>query len=150
MSHGLFYNYDYFLHPTDLDHNLFNVNTSLVFSYFYCMALLSQCNVLDSILIMAAHNLYFVYHNYARKTLLNQKPHIYYPLYCVYFISIIIRLRGFSYFGFIFSIYMSSLFLIVFPLLVKIGDRFRARWEGPFSLPLVRDYSFEIYHVLLE
>lgn len=128
MTHGLFYNYDYLIHPNEIDHNLFNVNTSLVFSYFFCMTLLSKCNVFDSILLMFAHNLYFVYHNYARKTLLNKKPKIYYPVYCLFFGLIINRLRGFSYFGFIFSIYISSLFLIVFPLLVKIGDRFRAKW----------------------
>lgn len=66
-----FYNYNYLLNKTELEHNLFNVNTSLIFAYFYYMILISKCNVLDSWMLMFAFNYYFVYQNYTRKILAN-------------------------------------------------------------------------------
>lgn len=145
----MLYNYDYLLNTTELDHNLFNINTSLIFAYYCYMILISKCKLFDSLILMFAFNIYFVYHNYTRKYLSNNHPLFYYCFYFLYFGLIIYRLHSFSTFGFVFMIYLCCLFWIVFPLLVTLGDRFRARWDGPFSLPEVKDYSFEIYHVLL-
>ena len=53
------YNYNYLLNKTELGHNLFNINTSLIFVFFVFMILISECHVLNSLLLIFAFNLYF-------------------------------------------------------------------------------------------
>lgn len=47
-------------------------------------------------------------------------------------------------------IYICSLFLIVFPIMCIALEKWRINYEGPFSTPVIADYSFETFHLLVQ
>lgn len=46
-------------------------------------------------------------------------------------------------------LYICSLFLIVFPLICMALEKIRINYEGPFTTPVIPDYSFETFHLLV-
>ena len=144
------FNYNYLLNKIELEHNLFNINTSMVFIFFFYMILITQLSIQNAFLLISVFNLVFVYQNYTRKYLSNNKPGFYYIFYLFYFLLGFFQLYHFSKFGFIFMLYIFVLFLVAFTILSLLLEKFRAKIRGPFSLPPLEDYSFETYHVLVK
>lgn len=144
------FNYNYLLNSIELEHNLFNINTSMVFIFFFYMILITETNIQNAFLLICVFNLIFVYQNYTRKYLSNNRPGFYYVFYLMYFLLGFFQLYNFSKFGFIFMLYIFVLLLVAFPILSLLLEKFRVKIQGPFSLPPLENYSFETYHVLVK